>query len=505
LVGPNYARPVAAVSEAWIDANDPRVRSQTADYANWWRALNDPILDSLVQEASTQNLTLRAAGFRILEAQARRRIAAGSLFPQQQQMTFDYQRVNVSRTVANPAPNPFFEDWDTGFNLAWELDLWGRFRRAVEEQDALLDASIENYDDLLVLLQADVAQTYVQIRAFEQRIAYARQNADAQKGLYDLTVIREKAGAVSELDVRQAENIWRNTEALIPPLEAGRRQLMHALAVLIGVPPYNMDAELGRRSIPAAPTDVVVGIPADLLRRRPDVRRAEREVAAQHARIGIATSDLYPAVSILGTIGWEAASGSQLFTPDSVRGAVGPSIRWNILNYGRISNNIVAQDARTQELIARYEQAVLEANAEVEDAIAAFLQSQAQLEQVSLAEAAARRAYELAVLLYREGRVDYSRVLLASDFLTDNQDLLALTQADVAVNLIQIYKALGGGWVTRFAGPEVAQGAIGPVPAENVGAPPAGPPPMPPSPEPAQAPPPQLPPQEPLPMPGLRP
>jgi outer membrane protein TolC len=164
LVGPNYARPVAAVSESWIDANDPRVRSQVADYANWWRALNDPVLDSLVQEASSQNLTLRAAGFRILEAQARRRIAAGSLFPQQQQATFDYQRVNISRTIANSAPNPFFEDWDTGFDLAWELDLWGRFRRAVEEQDALLDASIENYDDLLVLMQADVAQTYVRLR-----------------------------------------------------------------------------------------------------------------------------------------------------------------------------------------------------------------------------------------------------------------------------------------------------------------------------------------------------
>jgi NodT family efflux transporter outer membrane factor (OMF) lipoprotein len=321
-----------------------------------------------------------------------------------------------------------------------------------------------------------------------------------------LTVEREKAGAVGELDVRQAENIWRNTEALIPPLEASRRQLMHALAVLIGVPPYNMEAELGRRSIPAAPSDVVVGIPADLLRRRPDVRRAEREVAAQHARIGIATSDLYPAVSILGTIGWEAASASQLFTSDSVRGSVGPSIRWNILNYGRISNNIVAQDARTQELIARYEQTVLEANAEVEDAIVAFLQGQAELEQVSLAEAAARRAYELADLLYREGRVDYTRVLLASEFLTDNQDLLARSQANVALNLIQVYKALGGGWVTRFTGPEAIQGQVVPVPAENVGAPPDGAPPMPPIPDSSQAPPvPQLPPSEPLPMPGLKP
>ncbi len=229
--------------------------------------------------------------------------------------------------------------------MAWELDLWGRFRRAVEEQDALLDASIENYDDVLVLLQAEVALTYVQIRGFEQRIAYARRNADSQKGLYDLTVARLRQGAISELDVKQAENIWRTTEATIPPLRAGRRQLIDALAVLMGVPPFDMTAQLGHGPIPTAPREVVVGIPADLLRRRPDVRRAEREVAAQNARIGIATSDLYPAVSILGTIGWEAENASQWFTPESVRGGVGPSIRWNILNYGRIRNNIVVQDA----------------------------------------------------------------------------------------------------------------------------------------------------------------
>ena len=210
-VGPNYARPAAAVADDWIDANDPRLTTESVDYAYWWKQFNDPLLDGLVQRASNQNLSLRAAGFRILEARARRRIAAGALFPQLQQATADYQRVNTSTVVANPLPIFDFDHWDTGFNLAWELDVWGRFRRAVEEQDARLDASIENYDDFLVILQAEVALTYVQIRTFQERIRYATQNANSQEQLYNLTVVRQREGAVSDLDVQQAANIWHTT------------------------------------------------------------------------------------------------------------------------------------------------------------------------------------------------------------------------------------------------------------------------------------------------------
>ena len=456
-VGPNYARPAAAVADNWIDANDPRLRPERVDYAYWWRQFNDPLLDSMVQRASNQNLTLRAAGFRIMEARARRQIAAGALFPQLQQATADYLRINTSSAVANPAPIPDFDDWDVGFDMAWEIDVWGRFRRAVEEQDARLDASIESYDDFLVILQAEVALTYVQIRTFQERIRYATQNANSQEQLYNLTVVRQREGAVSDLDVQQAANIWHTTAATIPGFEAGLRQSQNALAVLLGVPPYDMTAELGDdHDIPTAPRDVVVGIPAELLGRRPDVRRAEREVAAQSARIGIAVSDLYPTVSILGTLGWNAEDLDDLFTSDAFRGAVGPSIRWNILNYGRIRNNVIAQDARFQTLIAEYEQTVLEANAEAEDAIIAFLKSQAELEQTQLAATAAEKALTLSVTQYREGAADYGRVLLATDFLTDSQDQLALSQANVATSLIQIYRALGGGWTTRLMLPNIA-------------------------------------------------
>jgi NodT family efflux transporter outer membrane factor (OMF) lipoprotein len=454
-VGPNYARPAAAVANDWIDAADPRLRRECIDYSYWWRQFNDPLLDSLVQRATNQNLTLRAAGFQIMEARARRQIAAGSLFPQLQQATADYQRINISSRIANPPPVLDFDDWDVGFDVAWELDVWGRFRRAIEEQDARLDASIEDYDDFLVILQAEVALTYVQIRTFQERIRYATQNASGQEQLYNLTVIRQREGAVSDLDVQQAANIWHTTAATIPSLEAGLRQSQNALAVLLGVPPYDMTVELNGGPIPLAPREVVVGIPAALLSRRPDVRRAEREVAAQSARIGLAASDLYPTVTILGSLGWNAEDVDDLFTSEAFRGNVGPSFRWNILNYGRIRNNVVAQDARFQSLIAEYEQTVLAANAEAEDAIIAFLKSQAELAETQLAATAAERALTLSVTQYREGATDYARVLLATDFLTDSQDQLALSQANVATSLIQVYRALGGGWMTRLTMPNI--------------------------------------------------
>jgi NodT family efflux transporter outer membrane factor (OMF) lipoprotein len=463
-VGPNYARPAAAIANDWIDANDPRLRKESVNYAYWWRQFNDPYLDNLVQTASAQNLTLRAAGFRILEARARRQIAVGNLFPQLQQATFDYQRFNLSQRTANFPPNVDFDEFDLGFDLAWELDLWGRFRRAVEEQDARLDASIEDYDDFLVILQAEVALTYVQIRTLQQRIVYARQNADTQKSIFDLAGIRFQEGAVSNLDVQQSENIWRTTAAAIPSLEASLRQSQNALAVLLGIPPRDMTQQLGGPApVPVSSAEVVVGIPADILRRRPDVRRAERLVAAQSARIGIAVSDLYPSVTILGSLGWNAEDFGDLFNSDAFRGNVGPSIRWNILNYGRIRNNVVAQDARLQELIALYEQTVLEANAEAENAIVGYLRAIETLREAQAAERAAREALTLATGQYREGLTDYSRVLLATGFLTDSQDRLALAQPGVATNLIQLYRALGGGWESRLTTPNLAM--VGPRPA----------------------------------------
>jgi len=295
------------------------------------------------------------------------------------------------------------------------------------------------------------------MRTFQERIRYATQNATSQEQLFNLTEVRQREGAVSDLDVQQAANIWHTTAALIPAFEAGLRQSENALAVLMGVPPYDMTSELGdSQPIPTARPDLVVGIPAELLSRRPDVRRAEREVAAQSARIGIAAADLYPSVSIFGSLGWNAENASDLLSSESFRGNVGPTIRWNILNYGRIGNNVVSQDARLQTLIAEYEQTVLVANREAEDGIVGFLKGQTQLAQTELAATAAERALSLSVTQYREGAIDYGRVLLATNFLTDSQDQLALSRANVSTNLILVYRALGGGWTTRLTNPNVS-------------------------------------------------
>ncbi|MDZ7620079.1 MAG: efflux transporter outer membrane subunit, partial [Patescibacteria group bacterium] len=351
-VGPEYARPAAPVADQWLDANDPAVETTRHDNAAWWRVFNDPVLDSLVTTAYQQNLTLRVAGLRILEARAQRAIAVGNLFPQGQEAFGDYTRTGISKNGPTAMmPNLFFDEWTGGAGFAWELDFWGRFRRAIEAADANLDASVENYDHVMVLLVSDVAQTYTKVRIAEQRLAYARHNAEIQRGSMQLAEQRLANGVTTRLDVTQAQSDLANTEASIPLLESARRQSVNQLCILLGMPPQNLDTMLaGSRGIPKAPTHVAIGIPAELLRRRPDVRRAEREVAAQSAMIGIATSELYPHFSITGTIYFDATKFNDLFNADSFAGAVGPAFRWNILNYGRLAQIVRVQEARFEQL-----------------------------------------------------------------------------------------------------------------------------------------------------------
>src|SRR5262249_13140596 len=255
-----------------------------------------------------QNISLREAGFRVLQSRASLAISVGNLFPQTQNAFGDYTRNAISKETANSGflPNRFFSQWDVGFNLSWELDFWGRFRRAVEASDAELDASVENYDDVLVSLLGDVASNYVQIRTLEKQIEYTRENVRLQTETLKIAQARFKGGQTSELDVSQAQSNLSQTEAQVPQLEVQLRQANNRLCVLLGIPPEDLRAKLGPAPIPTAPTSVGAGIPADLLSRRPDVRRAERQAAAQSARIGVAVSELYPHISIIGTLGWSA-------------------------------------------------------------------------------------------------------------------------------------------------------------------------------------------------------
>src|SRR5207302_7382228 len=289
------------------------------------------VLDALVCSAYQQNLTLRQAGVQILEARAQQAIAVGNILPQTQQANGDYTRYAASTQVANRSnvSRRFYGQWDYGFNLAWELDFWGRFRRAVEAANASLDASVENYDAVLVTLLGDVATYYVQLRTFQQRIEYAQANVRLQHETLKIVEARFKAGTTTKLDVAQARSTLEQTEAQIPELEISLRLANNQLCTLLGIPPEELRARLGTAPIPTAAAEVAAGIPADLLRRRPDVRRAERQAAAQSAEIGVAEAEFYPHMSVTGTISYSAEQFNHLFRTTALAGNVGPSFQWN--------------------------------------------------------------------------------------------------------------------------------------------------------------------------------
>jgi NodT family efflux transporter outer membrane factor (OMF) lipoprotein len=482
-VGPNYSRPPAPVASEWIDAKDPKV--QDRHLQDWWSVFQDPTLNSLIATAYRQNLTLRAVGTRVLQARAQQAIAAGYIFPQTQQATGSYSRANLSRNMANnPAalngalaalpgsqqafaaippdevPTNSFSAWTAGFNLSWELDFWGRFRRAIESANASLDASVENYDDALVTLLADVATNYVQYRVAQQRIKIARANVRTQQQLVDLAERQARVGTITTLDVEQLRTLLEQTRSTIPALQIALGQANDTLCTLLGRPPQDLEPELGpgpelqadppsAAPLPTTPTWVAVGIPADLLRRRPDVRSAERQVAAQSAQIGVAEADLYPTFFINGTLGWEAQDIAKLFEPQSFMGTIMPQFQWNILNYGRITNNVHLQDARTRELIATYQNKVLTAAREVQTALRGFLRSQEQAADLARSTTAAMAATQIEEKRYYDIKADVNRLFTLESSQVQQQDNQAVAQGNIALDLIAVYRALGGGWEIR--------------------------------------------------------
>jgi NodT family efflux transporter outer membrane factor (OMF) lipoprotein len=477
-VGPNYHRPPAPVAPAWIEANDARVQGRHLE--DWWNVFQDPALNSLIATAYRQNLNLRVVGTRVLEARAQQAIAAGNLFPQTQEATGSYSRVNLSRNMANnPAaltsalaalpggskalskvppseiPTSFFSDWTAGFNLSWELDFWGRFRRAIESANASLDASVENYDDALVTLLADVATNYVQYRVAQQRIKIARDNVRTQAKLVALAERQQQVGTLTSVDVEQLRTLLEQTRSTIPALQIALGQANDSLCILLGIPPRDLEPELGpgpelgSDPVPNTPAWVAAGIPVDLLRQRPDVRSAERQVAAQSAQIGVAEADLYPTFFINGTLGWEAQDIAKLFESTSFMGTIVPQFRWNILNYGRIANNVRLQDARTQELVATYQNKVLTAAREVQTALRGFLRSQEQTEDLARSSTAAVSATKIEEKLYYDIKADVNRLYTLENTQLQEQDQLAVAQGNIALNLINVYRALGGGWEIR--------------------------------------------------------
>jgi NodT family efflux transporter outer membrane factor (OMF) lipoprotein len=458
MVGPDYVKPTAPEPQEWLESKDSKI--------------NDPILNELVQSAYQQNLSLQVTGIRILEARAQLGIAIGNQYPQTQRGRADARADRTSLNLPNVATFERFSYlYDVGFDAAWELDFWGKFRRAVQTGIADLQASIADYDDNLVFLTSEVARVYIQLRTSEERLVVARDNADIQRHSLRLAEDRFKEGAVTKLDALQSRALLRTTEATIPKFEADIRRAKNALAILIGKLPGEIDAMLGEQGrIPQMPAEAAVGIPAELLRRRPDIRLAERRLAAQSAQIGVAKADLFPHFSLFGTIGYATAGStnrpqsrnaglSELFKGRSFTYSAGPSVRWDLFNYGRITNRIRAQDALFQQLAVDYENTVLEAVQEVEDATIGFLRTQDQVAFLADAVAAYQESVDLSSEQYIEGQADFQRVLDAMENLVEQQDSWITATGEVGVNLIFIYKALGGGWEMR-AGKDFVPGYI---------------------------------------------
>ena len=452
-VGPNHCTPAAPIADEWIDSQDPNVVSAPMDYSYWWAVFQDPVLDELIDTAYHENLTLKIACQRIVEARAQRGIAVGNLFPQQQQLFGSYKRNEMSDNAFPFGEFPIrkhYDDWITGFDATWELDIWGRIHRSIESADANLDAQVASYDDILVMIQAEVASAYLQLRTTEERLALAHENVELQEHTLEIIQHRFDQGVVSELDLRQAKSALAATRSLIPALEEGHRKAETGLCILLGLPPQQLPTlERGPKRIPQVPPEVIVGIPAELLMRRPDIRKAERQAAAQCAQIGIATAELYPHIAISGNIAFNAEHFQDLFTWDSITGSVGPGFQWNILNYGRIKNNIYVQDARFYQLVYQYQNTVLQANKEAEDGIVSFLKEKVRARLLEEGVQETEKATELAMLQYEQGFADYQRVLDTQRALVLQQDGLAESRGKVALNLVAVYKALGGGWQMR--------------------------------------------------------
>jgi NodT family efflux transporter outer membrane factor (OMF) lipoprotein len=464
-VGPDFKTPQAPVNKDWSAKGDPRVATQTTADSRWWRVFNDSALDQLVDRAYKQNLPLQVAGLRIVEARAQLGTAIGRQFPQIQFASASGS-VDGASENATPAPNIDFNfiEYQLGFDAIWELDLWGKYRRGVEAGAASLVASVADYYYGILSLTAEVARTYAAIRTIEVLIELANENVRIQEQGLQIADSRYRNGATSELDVTQATTLLESTRATVPDLQARLQRARNALATLLGQTTGSIDTLLaGPKQIPKAPAKVAVGVPAEILRRRPDIRSAEFYAAAQCARVGIAKADLYPSFVLIGTIGLRSSNIGgdfrNLFAADSLYYAAGPAINWPFFTYGRTTNQVRVQDARFQQALVDYMNTVLKAAQEVEDALAGFLNSQQAVVFKERAVAAASRSVEISMVQYREGAVDYQRVLDAQQAQLEQQNSLAETRSDIAVNLIALYKALGGGWEVREGQPVVRENA----------------------------------------------
>ncbi|MGI9222787.1 MAG: efflux transporter outer membrane subunit [Woeseiaceae bacterium] len=445
-VGPEYEQPEVSLNPDWLQAELEQFDTSPAELALWWETLDDPALNELINTAIVQNNSIKIAGLRVLEAQAQLGIATGNRFPQVQAITGDASYADTGDLTQ--------EQYNLGAGLSWEIDFWGRFSHGVEAADANFLATVASYDDVMVLVTATVADIYVVIRAAEEQLRLARDSLELQQRSYDIVDVLFRNGASSELDALQARTLLLSTEATIPELEATLHQAKNALSVLLGVAPSTFEDQFDGRGIqPTVPDTIALGLPADLLRQRPDVRQAELRAISQNAVVGIATADLYPSFSLTGFLGASSTtvdSGNAIIdnflSSEGSAFSIGANFVWPFLNYGRIKNNIEVQDARLQQALIAYQEAVIQGAREVEDAMSAMISTREKDRILSESVEIAERSAELAFLRYQEGFADYQRVLDAQQALFAQQQRYAANRGEVVRSVIQLYRSLGGGW-----------------------------------------------------------
>lgn len=446
-VGPDYQKP----EQPWLnDWSTPLLdqaghRAAAPDFSRWWTVFADPTLDALIAEADAHNTSLRVAGLRIAEARAQLAIAETGRYPQLQQISADSLYLKQNQHGAPSARDSVFWQSSVGFDIGWEIDFWGRFSRAIESADAVYFASQANYADAMVLLRAQVADTYFGLRTAEARLDIARENAKRQERSLEITERLFRHGENDELDWQQALTQYLATKATIPEFENQVNALRNILCALLGRPPGEMPELLARHGqLPMPNGAMLQDVPASLLQRRPDIRAAEQAVVAQSALVGVAEADLYPSLSLIGSLGWSFVSASNL--PDSFNLAAGPSLIWNPFDYGRRKNAVRVEDARLQQLIELYQQDVRNAAREADDAASGLVRSLQSAGIREQASQAAQRSLSLASSQYREGFADFQRVLDAQQLLLQQQDGYLVSRGNAVSSLVALYKALGGGW-----------------------------------------------------------
>jgi NodT family efflux transporter outer membrane factor (OMF) lipoprotein len=442
-------KPRAGEMDSWNGRLEGAISDDELDpvfLAHWWTALDDPALTSLIEQATEANLDLRMAEAQLRQAKAQRGIAEAEALPSVR-ASADAQRSGSADTTS--------EGYATGLDASWEVDLFGRIERSIEAAEADLQAAEEARRDVLVSVLAEVALNYVDLRTLQLRRALAESNLRNQKETLRIVQAQKEAGAVSQLDVDRATSNLASTSSRIPALEQQLRQIKNRLAVLLGKNPGALDAELvDTGALPIPPVQVAVGVPAETLRRRPDVRQAERRLAAETARVGVAIAELYPKFSMGGTIGLQSSSTSNLFDQASRVFSLGPRLQWNLFDGGATRQRIEVQNSVQEQALAQYERSVLQALEDVDNAITAFTKEQLSYVSLRIASEAASSAAELAETRYEAGETDFLGVLDAQRTRLNAQDQLAQSEGLIVANLIRLYKALGGGWDSAGAAAE---------------------------------------------------